>query len=335
MKKIVVMPIKNEEWILEKSLACASLWADHIVVADQHSTDSSADICKQFDKVVYVVNDLQALNQSAARQLLLDKTRELFGPDNIICALDADEILTSNSLSDPELEAMLTSLNPGQSIVLQWVMLWGSPDRYRNDDSIWGNNWKHFIFRDDGRSVFSDKITSEPRMPEAIMNNSVRCSAVKVLHYQFVNWKRMLAKQRRYRVYDFLKKPNFLNAIKINNLYLSTRDVEKEQVFLSSVPEEWISQYEGIDLQNFPDERIYWYEIDVLRQFAQAGERYFKWLDIWDVDWDNLRDLAIAGGITDMSNRSVEDPRGLLIRTYHKYEKVIHKFLKGVLSVIS
>lgn len=36
---IVVTPIKNEDWILDRFLSTTSLWADNIIIADQCSTD--------------------------------------------------------------------------------------------------------------------------------------------------------------------------------------------------------------------------------------------------------------------------------------------------------
>ena len=42
-KLIVITPVKNESWILEKFLTFTSLWADYIIIADQNSTDNSIE----------------------------------------------------------------------------------------------------------------------------------------------------------------------------------------------------------------------------------------------------------------------------------------------------
>ncbi len=47
---ICLTPIKNEAWILDRFLKCASLWADYIIIADQQSTDSSIEIAKNILK---------------------------------------------------------------------------------------------------------------------------------------------------------------------------------------------------------------------------------------------------------------------------------------------
>lgn len=126
------MPVKNEEWILETSLASSSLWADYIIVADQHSTDRTEEICKKFEKVIYVKNNHPGLNQSIARQLLLDEARKIPG-NNLIFVLDADEILSANALHDTHFWKTLDTLKEGQSVVLQWITLRGSIKTYRND----------------------------------------------------------------------------------------------------------------------------------------------------------------------------------------------------------
>ena len=40
-KIIVVTPIKNEDWILDRFLSVTSQFADLIIIADQNSTDKS------------------------------------------------------------------------------------------------------------------------------------------------------------------------------------------------------------------------------------------------------------------------------------------------------
>ncbi len=41
---ICLTPIRNEAWILERFLQCASLWADYIIIGDQNSDDGSREI---------------------------------------------------------------------------------------------------------------------------------------------------------------------------------------------------------------------------------------------------------------------------------------------------
>ncbi|GAG56902.1 unnamed protein product, partial [marine sediment metagenome] len=47
-KIICLTPVKNEAWILDNFIKCASLWADHIIIADQDSTDDARKIAKKY-----------------------------------------------------------------------------------------------------------------------------------------------------------------------------------------------------------------------------------------------------------------------------------------------
>lgn len=97
MEKIVVIPVKNEAWILPLSLACHSLWADKIIVADQNSEDNTVEICQQFQKVKLITNSNKEFNEAERRQILLDEVRKDH-KQALIFALDADEILSAEVL---------------------------------------------------------------------------------------------------------------------------------------------------------------------------------------------------------------------------------------------
>ena len=55
-KIICLTPVLNEAWILDRFIRCASLWADHIIIADQGSTDGSREIAQRYDKVIFIDN---------------------------------------------------------------------------------------------------------------------------------------------------------------------------------------------------------------------------------------------------------------------------------------
>ena len=92
---ICITPIKNEAWILDRFLKCASTWADHIIMADQGSTDGSLEIIQHYPKVRLVEAPCQEFNMGKMRQALLEMARTIPGP-RIIISLDADESLSAN-----------------------------------------------------------------------------------------------------------------------------------------------------------------------------------------------------------------------------------------------
>ncbi len=301
------MPVKNEDWILEYSLSSASLWADHIIVADQNSTDATEELCARFEKVVYIKNTAISLNMSHARELLLDKARELWS-DNLLFSLDADEVLSANSIHDADFLAKCESILPWESIELEWINLWGDIHSYRVDGHWWWI-YKHFIFRDDGKRDFWDVPTSEPRMPEEYMKKSTRIESVKNLHYQFVDRERMLAKQRRYRVYDYLNssKKNLWTAFKINLMYFPTKYVTRGQI--KKLNDEW--GYPSLTPKIIVWRKNYWYNDDILSQLSKYGAQLFLWLDIWDYDWSKGSPVFL-------------DPRWPLQKIYHRAQPFLY-----------
>lgn len=285
MKKILVLPVRNEEWILAGSLSCASLWADHIIVADHGSTDHTPDILRQFPKVQVIRNEL-AFHSSTVRKQLLDAARSFDG-NNAIFSFDADEIATAHILDSSFWDRVLT-LAPGTSIQMEWVNLWRSTAEYRTDGVRQSPQWKHFGFIDDRKMEYSSVGVINDhagRIPEAAFTVSVRFELPKVLHYQFADFERMRIKQAHYRMTELIqKKHTLLSALKINIKYFPTKD--ERGLALAPVPTEWIAPYRQLRiLPHTPSIVPAWQQAAVLGYFQQYSPEFFKWLDIWDIDW--------------------------------------------------
>ena len=322
MKIIVVMPVKNEEWILEKSLKAASFFADHIIVGDQDSIDRTPEICKKFPKVTYLINSDEYPGTKNRRQILLDKARQLYGAGNIVFCLDADEIPTANILKEPSWKNLLATLKPGQSVMLEWINLWRSPRKYRNDKSVWTKSFRYFVFKDDGKTNYTLGNVHESRVPNAFSENSLKYKNVKIMHFHFVLWSRMLSKQRHCRLMEkrVFPKKSFLA---INARYWTTKD--ERSIILKDTPKFWLRpwQEKGIDIENFLENDLYWFDAEILQDFKKYGTEHFKWLDIWDVDWEKKRQIAIKRGIKELPDNEIKDPRPFYIKFYHKYLQLL------------
>lgn len=90
---IVITPIRNEAWVLDAFLTCTSSWADHIILADQHSDDGSREIAAKYEKVILIDNPTQEWHEDICRARLLEEATKIPG-DKIIFGLDADEFLS-------------------------------------------------------------------------------------------------------------------------------------------------------------------------------------------------------------------------------------------------
>lgn len=120
---IVVTPVRNEAWVLDAFLTCASSWSDHIIIADQHSTDGSREIAAKYPKVTLVDNDAPEMNQAEARRLLFEAVDEMEG-DKIILALDADEFLVKG-FENTEGWRRVVESQPNELFCFKWLNLYG------------------------------------------------------------------------------------------------------------------------------------------------------------------------------------------------------------------
>lgn len=320
MKKIAVMPVKNEEWILEYTLECASLFFDHIIVADQNSTDRTPEICNRFPKVIYIKNELKEYDEGKRRQLLLDEARKFEGC-NFIANIAADEVFTANIIDEKVFNELVDSKMPGTAFSFQWVQLWKSPELYRDDKSVWSNLYRPFAFIDDRKTNYKPGFAHLSIVPEDFVEKAIKIDHIKVLHYQFLEFERMLMKQRWARLLEFEKytQPNFLKSIILNNKYYITKD--EHNINLSKISPSWIAPYPTYCSVKTTQS---WHEETCLKFIDKFGTDNLRWLDIWDHKWPGY-----------------DDKRNLLQRWYHKNQylilianKLIPKILKESIKKI-
>jgi hypothetical protein len=313
---IAMMPVRNEAWILNRTLQTLSEIADVIIVADQGSTDGTTDILRRFPKVVLTENPY-VTHTTLIRARLLDIARQYDG-ENLLLFTDADEIVSANVLDDGTLRE-LRELRPGTAIEVELVNLWRGTTTWRDDGSPWAGRWMQIAFRDDRQVGYGDPehaADHNPRVPACRMHR--RVEELKLLHFQFVIFERMLAKQRWYRALETYER-GVEHADQINLYYCRTSDERSLQV--TPVRAKWFKGWtdRGVELDHFDRSGLYWQELEVLRFFGERGPSYFSGIDIWDVDWEQRRQAAIALGWPHVPHKPIIDPRSLEQRLSHAY----------------
>ncbi len=302
---ICLTPVKNEAWILEPFLQCTSLWADHIVIADQGSGDESRDICRKFKKVRLVENSSRQFDERARQQLLLSEARKFPAP-RFLVTLDADEVLTANFEDSLDWECALR-VSPGTVVTFRWVNI--HPDLSRGWDPGIDFPWGYM---DDGSNHVGNLIHS-PRIPIPANARKLILKQVRVLHYQFTDWDRMRSKHRWYQFQEALLRPE-RSSIDVYRQYHHMDCLKKDALF--SLDENWFAGYEkrGISMRKINKQDKYWYDRESLAFMAQKGFGDFRNLSVWDVDWSRLAiDHDMPGPIA--------DPRS-------PFDKMVHKWLK-------
>jgi glycosyltransferase involved in cell wall biosynthesis len=305
---ICLTPVRNEAWILERFLRCASTWADYIVIADQQSTDGSREIARQFDRVVLVDNPHEGYDEGTRQRLLIETARQLPTQGRrILIALDADEILSANWMKSAEWQRLLTAA-PGTVLYFQWANL--GP----NVSCAWiDSSYKPFGFVDDGSPHNGQPIHS-PRVPIPPDAPSLYFEKIKVLHYQYAHWARMRSKQRWYQVWERLNNPQKRPVTIFRQYHHMEAAVRKA----GPVHSEWLAGYEaqGIDMRTIPQERCFYWDEEVLKWLVTYGPARFRKLNIWDCDWAAL---AVQKSLT--LNGVLRDPRT-------PFEKAVHAWLR-------
>jgi glycosyltransferase involved in cell wall biosynthesis len=296
---VVITPVKNEEWILERFLEVSEKFADAILILDQGSVDRSTDICSRFDKVHVLHNQDERFNEADRQRRLLEAAREMVPEPRVIMALDADEILAADALNAQGWKTVI-SAEPGTTLFFEKPDLYFSTRtclRFRTPMPL--------AYADDGAPHAPKKIHSY-RIPMPERGKRVHVGDVKILHYGLLRPNAQASKFRFYSVTEnvigttssaFARRGHYSTR---HNYTLAADSVE-------SSPNSWFKRWQeaGIDMHTVNGSQYYWYDFEVLRHFRGFGERRFWLDDIWDFDWEACRQFGIEQGLEGLPERPI------------------------------
>jgi glycosyltransferase involved in cell wall biosynthesis len=326
-KIVVITPVKNEAWILDRFLAVTSQFADHIIIADQNSTDESKTICKQYPKVTIVENQSEQYHEGDRQILLIQKAREIVPNNKIILALDADEILAANATKTLGWQSMLKA-QPGTVVCFEKLNLYSNPYQCIRYDSLCPIGYV-----DDGAEHKPQPIHSI-RVPTPDYAIKLHINDVKILHYAPTRLDMQRSKARLYSVIDrtlpggnkrFMSRRAYYGLQNCFAVY----DGELEP----SLPEWFIGWEElGIDMYTIPTQTYYWQDFEVLKYFQKYGYHHFWLEDIWDFDWEAFRLYAKSRGMKNIPDHKILAPPkilSLLADSLTSFYKQARKLIKA------
>jgi len=282
MKLIALMAARDESWVIGLSLRAALKWCDEVIVLAHCCTDDTINIVidaaeEKPGHVHLMVEDNPVWAEMHHRQAMLEKARQLGATH--IAYVDADEVLTGNLLPlvRPELEEM----PPGGYLRLSLPCLWRSLYRYRTD-GLFGDKASTMVaFRDDGKVGWQpgeDGYQFHSREPRGAKQFSRADRGMGgVMHLQFVDWRRLISKHKRYKLLERVMYPQKPVA-DIDKLYSYAPNETGLQT--ADVPAEWWEPYRDlirhVDLNQKP-----WQEEDCERMLMEHGAEYFEGLDLF------------------------------------------------------
>jgi glycosyltransferase involved in cell wall biosynthesis len=314
-KIVVLTPVKNEAWILDRFLAVTSQFADLILIVDQGSTDESLAIYKNYPKVRVLQNESSEYNEASRQKLLIDKARELVPEHKILLALDADEILAADALKTSSWQEMLEA-RPGT------ILYFEKPDLYLTVDQCirFENPWP-LGYVDDGAEHKPRRIHSI-RIPTPETAEKLHVKDVKILHYAMT---RMDAQNSKMRLYSVLEHIHRTNPVWRRRHGYSSKMDWVGLGKLEASPTEWYDDWEkiGIEMHSVPTSPYYWQDYEVLRHFSNHGVRRFWLEDIWEFDWEKCRVQAQADGVTEIPNFKIQAPPKPVIYFLRMFDKAL------------
>lgn len=344
---ICLTPVKNEEWIIERFLKCTSLWADHIILADQNSSDRTVEIASTFEKVRIVKNDTK-YDEKHRQQLLIEEARKITN-NALLITLDADEFFTANFHASPEWNTLL-SMPKGSVAAFNWLDVHPDFKHISHTPSFYGQ----WAFMDDGSDHFGGRKIHSHRIPIPENATHYHLNDIAVLHYNYVDPKRNLSKRRWYMCLELL---NY--NVDVHTLYRKyflnhglgrkgTRQIPLEPYHLDYYFDKNIDMT-SISLQCAHVERLnptnqisthqllpyYWWDLEVLELMENHGTKAFACLDIWNFDWQVFATNMGKKGDFSKPNRLRDRIIVKLIREVSQKEKqgLIYKIKKMFLKL--
>ena len=282
---ICLTPVKNEAWILDRFIQCTSLWADHIIIADQMSNDGSREIALKYRKVQLIDNPSEEFNEPERQKLLLNAARQVDTKNHkkLLITLDADEFLSANFHESKEWE---TICHTSAGTIIRFDFLNIHPDFKQ----YWsGGMQMPWGFMDNNLSEHQGSLIHSYRIPLPENAHVIHTKTIKVLHYQFTDWSRMQSKHRWYQCFEILNR-SYLHPITIFRVYHHMYGLSKKH--FKMIQAEWLVFYEkkGIDMFSIKKEDTYHWDKQVEDYFEQYGTKHFAMLDIWQNPIDKFPD---------------------------------------------
>jgi len=302
---ICMTATRNYGWVTSAFLKANSLWADYIIIADQHSTDGTREMALQYPNVILLDNDNLNYSETERSIMLIDRARQIDG-DKILFCLAIDEVLSANYFKTKDWQTILHSV-PGDVFFFYWANL--CPDMknfFTSNDSKNNPVFMARMFHDDGITPYDneglDMHTHCIPYPKDETDHIFYVRDFTILHFGDFNEKWNIAKQRFYQFVDFDK--NNRNITSLSRMYQRWEGEREMQV----LPEEWIYKQEiqGFDLFSEVDTKEQpFLDQYVLNFIKDNGIKRYQKLDVWDKPF--------------LEKYNIKDPRPEWIKVIHFY----------------
>ena len=285
-KLVCLMPVRNEDWVLGLSARAVLRWVDHLVVLDHASVDQTpaviAAVQLEFPGRITVLGEEDPEWQEMRhRQRMLSVARDL-GASHIVM-VDADEVLSGNLL--PIIRDVVFGAPAGQTMELPWLCLRGSIDTVMTS-GVWGDNTVCMAFRDSGKCHWKARSGYDFHHRHPMGRPFIGYAPISredggLMHLQFVNERRLRAKQALYKMVEVVRWPGRDPVVTIDERY-NEAVYGSERAAIADVPVNWWESYADL-LGHLRTDAKPWQEAECARLWDQHGPARFRGLDLFGV----------------------------------------------------
>ena len=208
-----ILRVKNEARWIDSVIRSILPLCERVFVLDDHSADSTDEICARIDERVTVCRSpFETADESRDKNFLLTRVMNSVSDIHLrgdpcspywALAIDGDEELVAN---DREL-IRLAATGPSHVVSLRILYLWDAQDQVRVD-GVYGNFRRPSLFRVMNASF---RFQTTPwgngsnlhcaSVPQELLHQSVNCAA-RLLHYGYMHREDRLRKYRWYNERD-------------------------------------------------------------------------------------------------------------------------------------
>ena len=315
MRVVGLMAARNESWILGLSARAALLWLDELVILVHASTDATAAIAgavmrEHLGRVSILFEDNPVWEEMRHRQMMLDCARSRGATH--ICYIDSDEVLTGNLL-DPvhgqtakRIYGLFSICPPNSILQIPWLALRGSIGQVHVSGPWADNQVASFGFVDSPELGWKARGEEKydfhhrapmgrpmvPWTPLGNMNPLVRQRRdAGLMHLQFVQGRRLRAKQALYKITEVLRWPGREPVEMVDQRYnLAVYGQYKTPgpgwqgpMGLAEAPMDlWWGAYAHL-MCHLETKQVPWQEAEVLKALEEHGPKRFAGLDLFGI----------------------------------------------------
>jgi hypothetical protein len=285
MKLVALMLVRNEDWVLGLSARAALMWCDAICFYLHNCTDGTHDILDRLEteysgRIFRAWNRDEGWPEMDMRQALLEQGRAAGGTH--FALVDADEVLTANLI--PVICDRVEALAPRHALELPMAATWRSIWRYRDDQSVWSKAWLSLAVCDHPDLTWKpnrEGYQHHHRLPYGIAyrRHEGAHGTGGVMHLQFADWRRLVAKHALYQMHEAVNYPEIPHE---KLFWKYTQATDEGGLRTTQVPLDWWSLYSQwlplLRLGGIP-----WHEARARELWNLHGKEKFAGLNLFGV----------------------------------------------------